>query len=1417
MKIEKIARGKIKISTILPCYNSAHLIDRCLESILKQTLKEIEIICIDDGSTDNTLEILGEYAKKDPRITVLSQENQYAGVARNKGMSIAKGKYLYFMDSDDFLEETALEKIFNRIDELESDICIFGAGTLDLVTDELHYTYPLKKKVIDKGTFSPREVFSAIMTICHTAPWNKVYKKSFLDESKIKFQETQRSNDLYFCQATLIEAETITSVNEWLYTRTINSETSLVETMDINPYSFYDSNKKLREYLVKKGVIEELRPQLLRIHLYSARHVLSKLKTNEVFKDVILFLKEKYFLELEIWQNRDLLDLKLTVVQCMFFIMESTEEEIKEARFNHKLGLLESKVKVSVIIPCYNSERFLHECLDSLLNQTLKEIEIICIDDGSTDGTLEILKSYVEKDRRFKYLAQKNQYAGVARNKGLGIARGKYLSFLDSDDFFEPTMLEKMYKKSEEDASEICIAGGGNYDMRTGMVSYKYKVRHKSFPSNMPFSYKDVLQDIFSISTIAPWNKMYKRSFIQKNSLKYQAIQRANDVYFSQSAISIAERITVVDGWLFTYRIGSETSLIETMDNNPFSFYEANKALKTHLMKRDCFSDMHRSLKKVVLSNAIHTLNAAKTKEAWLKIALFLKSKCIPEFELLETFEFLPVNDPNIKMLKFLVDTSVEELGVYNPILRKDEAESEYVPERNFRLNSELKISVIIPVYNSEKYIEETLRSVLNQSLLDIEIICINDGSTDDSLEILNKLSQEEDRITIISQENRGQSSARNKGLNLAKGEYVMFVDSDDLLLPTSLERLYRKAKYYNLDDLFCEGEVFFDPIQLYEKNEPCLGMYSYNQDYPLASGRKILQQMIKSKQFRSSVCTRLFKRKFLEENMLRFTGGPIYEEKIFTINSLNVARRVMVHREPLYLIRVHSDALTMIADDFNQFYSLGHCLNEALKRAANNMHCEFKEAFLKLSRDYKEDMSKKIKLIRNNNPIISNKMLEVIDKFIVDKELGTYFQNLYVFYILYSFKNEKSFESKENFGKRIFLLRNALQHINDQRLNEAAKKTDFSFHSILNFKQTGEIKPKHLIYKDVLNEDKNDIYAINSQGEVIEKLSQAKIEIIVFKAFNNQIKILGKLDTFFDFSQYNVYFENEQGIKIDIPLATRSYDKVKALGMLINSPFSFSNVCYLPYDFLSQEVHLVAEHQELKTKVNLNLNFVRNSARLMNDVSGSHLSVGNKVIYYEKETKALKVTNDPNKINYLRQLANAQLSEESSKKWDIVEVRNLHPYILEEYKGKQVNLFMNDVNEVEEDTVKLIEYFEAQKIKNEENYFILDEKSEMFAELKSRGIKVIPYRSFEHLKLLLIADKLITTNFKPDIENPFKIYFGKSLRDLYRFKTIVLQYEELEEKALTLMKKKTKEVDLFVGLKYKDNPEKSYEYIQKI
>lgn len=128
--------------------------------------------------------------------------------------------------------------------------------------------------------------------------------------------------------------------------------------------------------------------------------------------------------------------------------------------------------KVSVIIPVYNTEEYIEECIESVLNQTFQDFEIICVDDGSTDRSADIIQGYCTRDKRIALHKQKNSFSGVARNTGVSLAKGKYIQFLDSDDFLENNALEMTVKKAEETSADVVVFNGFRYNTQDGQTSF---------------------------------------------------------------------------------------------------------------------------------------------------------------------------------------------------------------------------------------------------------------------------------------------------------------------------------------------------------------------------------------------------------------------------------------------------------------------------------------------------------------------------------------------------------------------------------------------------------------------------------------------------------------------------------------------------------------------------------------------------------------------------------------------------------------------------------------------------------------------------------------------------------------------------------------------------------------------------------
>ena len=220
-------------------------------------------------------------------------------------------------------------------------------------------------------------------------------------------------------------------------------------------------------------------------------------------------------------------------------------------------------IKVSVIIPVYNAEKYLEECLDSLLRQTFTDMEIICVDDGSTDSSAEILKRFQEKDRRIRVLFQENQYAGIARNNGMKIAQGEYLLFLDADDFFEDTLLEKIYSQGKKMGADIVLFGAKQYNRKMGCVSpASWYLKTAAVPEENPFSdcNEPAALKAYGLGIIAG---VEPGTFAPENPLTRE-----------QMAIMLVRTLE---------KVGVDMSLYAK--KNPFKYKNAN-SIKQYLLKR---------------------------------------------------------------------------------------------------------------------------------------------------------------------------------------------------------------------------------------------------------------------------------------------------------------------------------------------------------------------------------------------------------------------------------------------------------------------------------------------------------------------------------------------------------------------------------------------------------------------------------------------------------------------------------------------------------------------------------------------------------------------------------------------------------------------------------------------------------------
>lgn len=607
---------------------------------------------------------------------------------------------------------------------------------------------------------------------------------------------------------------------------------------------------------------------------------------------------------------------------------------------------MENAIKVSVIIPVYNVEKYLRECLDSVINQSLKEIEIICVNDGSTDTSLDILNEYAKKENRIRIINKKNSGYGNTMNVGIEAAKGEYINFLESDDLIEPDMLKTLYDIVVKKDIDIIKAdyfeyyGENKKLVPIELLKDKTKYNKCLEPSrNLWLFYVPMMNCL----------GLFKREFIIKNNIKHNETPGAShqDMGFWFQTFCFATNIYYVNKAFYKYRQDNTNSSMNTLSNE-------NKIYCVHDEYKFVFKILKKN--KNVREWAAPVFYHRFFGSSWFRYINFVDylkplflhvfSEDLKFYSKQEDFtlERFSVNEKNIvkNLIRDPQEFYIKDLYNDTTLLTRQKQLKEL--ERNINLvntkynnsilkiDDNIKVSVIIPVYNVEKYLKECLESIINQTLKAIEIICINDGSTDNSLNILNEFQKKDIRIKVISQDNLGQSAARNKGLNVACGQYVYFMDSDDILDINALQYCYDEMIKNNLDILYFDGEVFFDNDKLKNKYTHMIGTYKRSNSYDnVYSGLELFCKFKLENKWRVSPCMQIVNRKIIIQNNITFLNGIIYEDNLFVFKLVLNAERASHRNISFFKRRIREESTTTKSLSWKNFYGYFICYIEML------------------------------------------------------------------------------------------------------------------------------------------------------------------------------------------------------------------------------------------------------------------------------------------------------------------------------------------------------------------------------------------------------------------------------------------------------------------------------------------------------
>ena len=429
--------------------------------------------------------------------------------------------------------------------------------------------------------------------------------------------------------------------------------------------------------------------------------------------------------------------------------------------------------KVSIIVPVYNVEPYLAQCLDALLVQTLHDIEVIALDDGSTDGSLAILESYAARDARLRVISKPNEGYGITMNRGIDEARAAYVGFVESDDWPEPDMFEKLYRLAQSRDCDLVKC-----DFFDTFEDHETLRRNLA---GLPFGRVFDTVDVPKIMLITPstWAALYRRSFLDDNDIRHRTTPGAafQDCAFSLKCLFAARRCALLRQPLLHYRRDNPRASMKSADKlftAAEEFEEARTYFQRAEERRARFAPWERlnewrnyrwEYERIAEEGHAEFLGRVRAEMLAARGADEL------DWSVFTTSERIRVET--------LMDAGVARFMDLYPASFANPALLHDIPAAE----ADVKVSVVIPAYNDEGYLSRAVRSCLAQSHANVEVVCVDDCSADDTLHVARALATGDARVKVVAQSrNSGEHNARLAGVQQATGDLLLFLDADDEL-----------------------------------------------------------------------------------------------------------------------------------------------------------------------------------------------------------------------------------------------------------------------------------------------------------------------------------------------------------------------------------------------------------------------------------------------------------------------------------------------------------------------------------------------------------------------------------------------------------------------------------------------------------
>lgn len=530
------------------------------------------------------------------------------------------------------------------------------------------------------------------------------------------------------------------------------------------------------------------------------------------------------------------------------------------------------KQKVSIIVPVYNTEEFLKQAIQSLQNQTHKNIEIVLVDDHSTDKSFEIMQEFAEKDSRIKIFKTKKPSGGPLRGREFGIkkATGDWVTMMDCDDFVSDKFVENLLKITKNGKYDIAVSGHSRYYSEGKIDKFLWENYSQNTNERLVEFYNHFIKEDFWTDPTDTIGQQLVKSEVAKKAVGSFINKAPNNIWAEDTFMALAF-------------IACSENGINFEDKHDF-FWRQREGSGSH-----------------------GGFSSTADKKSFYKLMNKIFSQKYAEF-------------------------------------------SKNLP----------KISVIIPAYNVGEFIFECVESVKNQTYQNIEMIIVNDGSTDNTKEICDNLAKTDSRIKLINKKNEKLNFARKTGFENSTGEFITFVDGDDAISKKAIEKLYKNLIAKNCDISISGYERFTDKFKDNIKNDNFI-------EKEISSRNEIIKYCLVDTNFgikniyNVTVWGRLYKRKIIEKIDWNFSNYRINEDEFESLQMFNFAKKVYLNNDILYYYRNNPNSLTN-----KKYFNINPSGKEINVFEFNNELMEKTTKYLKDSGNFEFEILKRYKIINS-------------------------------------------------------------------------------------------------------------------------------------------------------------------------------------------------------------------------------------------------------------------------------------------------------------------------------------------------------------------------------------------------------------------------------------------------------------------